>query len=257
MRVVTFASGSSGNCTLLSVDDTHVLIDAGISMRRIKTQLGALGLTPLDLSGVFVTHEHRDHIAGLQTMIKSWEIPIFAPRTVANHLRWTVVGVDRVLREIPVGEIYPFLNLSVRAFLTPHDTDMSVGYRVETADGIFAFSTDMGTVTEDVLNGLTGADIAVIEANHDVDMLRYGGYPYFLKQRILSDHGHLSNDCCAELAVHLAQTGTGRIILGHLSRENNTPVAALSKVRQALDAEGLERTELYIAPASEQLCVTI
>ena len=256
MRIVTFASGSGGNCTLVSGGETHLLIDAGISMRRITRALRELGLTPQMLSGVLVTHEHGDHVAGLRTMTKQFSVPIYAPRTVANHLHWSIAGIDPVLHEIQPGTGYDIGDMCFAAFRTPHDTDMSVGYRIKSGEHIFAFSTDMGMVTNAVLRGLEGAETAVIEANHDVDMLLSGRYPYPLKRRILSDSGHLSNDSCAELAVHLARTGTSRIILGHLSQENNTPQTAFARVRRALDENGLSEVELYIAPACERLCVS-
>ena len=135
--------------------------------------------------------------------------------------------------------------LKIRAFHTPHDTDESVGYRVE-CGGVFAIATDMGCVTEEVRENLLGADAALIEANHDVDMLRFGRYPVFLKRRILSEHGHLSNEDCAHLARELAESGTGTIILGHLSRENNTPDAAMRAVGPALAGTG---ASLLCAPA--------
>lgn len=247
MRIVTFASGSSGNCTFIESGKTSILIDVGISMRRIKANLALCGKTPADLAAVFISHEHSDHVSGLATMVKNYAIPVYAPRTVANHLRYTMTGVEASLREMPVGESVPVGDVSVRAFHTPHDTDESVGYRVE-GDKIFALATDMGCVTEEAESALTGADAVLIEANHDLEMLRTGAYPVYLKKRILSSRGHLSNSDCAALAARLAESGTKNIILGHLSRENNTPALAFSTVRAAL--EGRE-TGLYVAPAGE------
>lgn len=247
MRIVTFASGSSGNCTFIESGKTSILLDAGISARRIKADLALCGKTPGDLSAVFITHEHSDHISGLTTMVKNWPVPIYAPRTVANHLRYTIAGVEKSLREMPVGEAVPVGGVTVRAFPTPHDTDESVGYRVE-GDRVFALATDMGCVTPEAEEALTGADAVLIEANHDLEMLRAGAYPFYLKKRILSSRGHLSNSDCAALAARLAASGTKNIILGHLSRENNTPALAFSTVLAAL--EGRE-TGLYVAPANE------
>ena len=260
MKIAVFASGSGGNCMLLSYKDTHILIDAGISMRRVETSLKSLGLTVEDIGGVLITHEHSDHISGLKMLIKHHGIKIFAPRTVANRLRGMLPEAEEYLRILPVGQDFELGRFKVRAFHTPHDTDESVGYRVE-GGGSFALATDMGCVTDEVLSGLVGADTVLIESNHDENMLCDGPYPVYLKRRILSNHGHLSNADCARLACHLAHNGTRRIILGHLSRENNRPGLAMAESGQALLESGVE---LYCAPVfgclelecgEEQLCL--
>ena len=144
--------------------------------------------------------------------------------------------------------------VTLRAFHTPHDTEESVGWRVSGAGETFALATDMGHVTEEIRDGLLGARVALIEANHDVDMLKNGPYPFPLKKRILSDHGHLSNDDCAALAALLAEHGTKCIVLGHLSRENNTPRRAFDTVNAALSGQN---AQLYVAPAAERLTLEL
>lgn len=245
MKVCVFASGSGGNCLLLSGGGTNILIDAGISMRRIVGSLAQLQLTMRDIGGVLITHEHSDHVSGLKMLLKYHDIQIFAPHTVANHLKGAIPQTEGFIHIIPVGEEFEIGGLKITAFHTPHDTDESVGYRIAGDGAVYAHATDMGMVTDEVLKGLNGADTVLIESNHDEDMLRYGSYPYYLKQRILSEHGHLSNESCAGLARTLAESGTKRIILGHLSRENNTPERAMYAAGQAL--AGVE-TELYYAP---------
>ncbi len=239
MKVFVFASGSSGNCLLISSGDTNILIDAGISLRRLSAALAQTGHTMRDIGGVLITHEHSDHISGLKSLIKKGEFPICAPRTVASRLRGMLPEIEERLRVVPVGESFQLGDLSVRAFHTSHDTDESVGYRVE-GEGVFALATDTGCVTEEIEAGLRGAGTVLIEANHDEEMLRYGPYPVYLKRRILSEHGHLSNAACAQLARRLADSGTRRIILGHLSRENNRPEKALKAVSSALEGCGAE-----------------
>ena len=212
-----------------------------------------------NIGGVLITHEHSDHISGLKMLIKYYRVPVYAPRTVAARLRGMLPEIDDCLQVIPVGESFLLGRLFIKAFHTSHDTDESVGYRVE-GDGVFAMATDMGCVTDEVTEGLKGAGTVLIEANHDEEMLRYGTYPIYLKRRILSDHGHLSNDNCALLARELVRGGTRQIILGHLSRENNTPLRALDTVRGVLaDCP----VHLYCAPVSgclelpvgEELCL--
>ena len=251
MTIRIFASGSSGNCLLLSSGGTHILIDAGISMRRVKSALACAGLTIQDIGGVLITHEHSDHISGLKMLLKYYALPLYAPHTVAARLCGMLPDAVDCMHVIPVGESFRVGSLQVRAFHTPHDTDESVGYRVE-GEGCFAMATDMGHVSQEVVEGLLGADIALIESNHDLEMLRNGGYPFYLKRRILSARGHLSNADCALLARQLAESGTGAIALGHLSRENNRPELALRETAAAL--EGLE-TRLCCAPADGLLCL--
>ena len=245
MKVCVFASGSSGNCLLLSGGGTNILIDAGISMRRIIGGLAQMDLTMRDIGGVLITHEHSDHISGLKVLLKHHDVQLYAPHTVANRLCGSLPEAESAMHIIPVGEEFSIAGLRIRAFHTPHDTDESVGYHVAGDGAVYAHATDMGMVTDEVLDGLCGADTVLIEANHDEDMLRYGPYPYHLKRRILSDHGHLSNENCASLARTLADKGTKRIVLGHLSRENNTPARAMYAAEQALSGTD---AELYFAP---------
>ena len=253
MRLTTFASGSSGNCALLSMDGVHLLLDAGISYRRICEQLALSGVRPEELAAVLITHEHSDHICGLGTLVKRCPAPICAPRIVASHLRLAVAGVAERLHIIEPDVPETLGGLRVRCFRTSHDTEESVGWRVE-GSAVFALATDTGCVTPAVEAGLSGADAVLIEANHDVDMLRFGPYPPHLKRRILSDRGHLSNESCAALAAALARSGTRQILLGHLSRENNTPARARETVSAALAGTD---AALYVAPAAERLTLEI
>lgn len=224
---------------LLSDGDTHLLIDAGISMRRIEQSLARTGLTVNDIAGVLITHEHADHISGLGMLLKHYDLTVYAPHTVGARLCGMLPAAADRLRVVPVGELFPVGGVRVRAFHTPHDTDESVGYRVE-GRGCFALATDMGEVTDEVLDGLLGADTVLIESNHDVTMLVDGGYPVQLKRRILSAHGHLSNADCAALAARLVREGTGTVILGHLSRENNRPELAFAETAGKLEGSGAE-----------------
>ena len=244
MKLSVFASGSTGNCALLSEGDTHLLLDDGISLRKLRAALNLRGLTPGDLSGVVITHEHKEHIAGLPMLCKHCGVPLFAPRTVANHIRWSVAGVDGYIREISPGTPFTVGELRVTAFPTCHDTDQSVGYRIDGSIP-FALCTDTGCVTGEMFAALSGCKAALIEANHDVDMLRAGPYPYYLKRRILSDRGHLSNEDSAALCCKLAEKGLRTLVLGHLSRENNLPSLAERAVRTAL---GQREVSLHIAP---------
>ncbi len=253
MRICTFASGSKGNCTLVSSNGRHFLIDAGISMRRICSNLALSSLKPENLDGIFITHQHSDHISGLGMLTKHYAVPVYAPRSTATHLLVSLSCPGEQIHILNSGTSIDFGDVKISSFPTSHDTEESVGYRVE-GDMVFAIATDTGIVTEHILNGLSGADAVVIESNHDLEMLKYGPYPYPLKQRILSHKGHLSNADCSKLAVYLADSGTRYIILGHLSRENNTASKAFQTVNSALKGRG---TLLFVAPEAERLSLEI
>ena len=254
MNIALFASGSSGNCALVSDGETHILIDAGISARRICAGLTAQDVAPADLAGVLVTHEHSDHVAGLPMLLKYYKnVKVYAPQTVAHALERAAAGLEGRIVPIPVGESVALKNFTLTAFPTMHDTPESVGYVLTGKDARFGVCTDTGCVTAEMLDALAGCDAAVIEANHDVNMLRAGRYPVYLKRRILSDRGHLSNEACAQLACDLAKTGVRSLVLGHLSRENNRPGLAERAVREALDGEGFSAVTLRVAPAEGDL----
>lgn len=253
MRIVTFASGSTGNCCLVSDGGVNVLIDAGISARRIIQGLGVLGLAPQDVCGVLITHEHSDHISGLPVLVKRTGMRIFAPSELGEVLKRVKPELSESIDYIPPDGGLCVGDVRITAFPTPHDTSASFGYRIEGSE-VFAFATDTGHISDELLEGLQGADTVVIEANHDKVMLKNGPYPPFLKQRVLSKHGHLSNDDCAKLACLLADSGTRQIILGHLSQQNNTPEAAETAVSEALSGRNVK---IYTAPANKLLEVLI
>lgn len=248
--VHTLASGSEGNCLLLSTGDTHLLLDAGISTRRIKTALSELNLTVDALSGILITHEHSDHICGLQTLLKHHAIPLYTGAATARQISYRVAGAEPLLHSVASGEVFSVGHCRVTAFATSHDAAGSLDYRIDTPSGSFGAITDTGYVTEEARNALKGVELLLLESNHDVEWLQSGPYPYSLKQRILSDFGHLSNDAAASFAVEMTRSGTREIILAHLSRENNTPARAQETVQRALCAAGL-KPRLSVAPRRE------
>lgn len=245
--VHTLASGSSGNALVISCNDTHLLLDAGISCRRISTALRELELAPADLTAILITHTHTDHIAGLATLLKRCDAPVMGTRQTL----WTLA--DRLgvcggrLSPLDPGTPVSLEDCQIFAFPTSHDAPGSCGYRIDTQDGSVGVLTDSGFVTDEAAEALCGVDLAVLEANHDVETLQSGSYPYYLKRRILGSSGHLCNEDAARFAVTLAGSGTEEIVLAHLSRENNTPAMALRAVETALSAAGLAPT-LSVAP---------
>ena len=243
--VHTLASGSFGNAALLSCDGASFLIDAGISCRRITAALKALSLSPAELDAIFVTHTHSDHISGMGTLLKKTACPIFATARACRELRYRLMDIDARLMAIDCPT--RLLGVSVTPIPTSHDSPGSCGWRLDTESGSVGFLTDTGYVTDEALDLLPGVDFVILEANHDVESLCSGPYPYYLKQRILGLQGHLCNEDAAQFAVTLAENGANDIVLAHLSRDNNTPAMALNAVAAALDGAGLT-PELSVAP---------
>ena len=237
MEYVSFASSSSGNCALLRGGGVNLLVDAGISMKRIRMNLRSLGLELEDLRGVLVTHEHADHVAALEMLSKYTDLPFFMSPGTAGALLRAGKCAEKNLR--PLG---PELSLDLgelRILGVPlmHDAAQPLGWRVEGEKSALAVLTDLGCLTEGVLAAARGCRFAVVECNHDVELLRRGPYPPALQRRILGDRGHLSNETGAELARHLAENGAEALLLGHLSRENNRPPLALAAVRRRVGEE--------------------
>lgn len=243
----TIASGSSGNASLLSCGGTHLLIDMGISCRRICQALSAMGLEPQSLSAVLITHEHTDHISGLATYVKKYRTPILCTPGTALHLRYRTAGIDPLLRPTPLGETVALGEAAVTLLPTSHDCRESCAFRIDTPEGSLGYLTDTGYIPEETGRRLLGAELLVLESNHDVEMLRSGPYPFPLKQRVLGEMGHLSNDTAARYAAESARAGTRAIILAHLSKENNAPQTALNTVARTLEAVDY-RGRLSVAP---------
>ena len=238
MRFAVLGSGSQGNGTLIASGDTLILVDCGFSLRETERRLALLGVSATQLSAVLVTHEHADHIAGLATYLKSYDAPILCTPGTARQLAYRLAGADRLLRPAGMGEAVEVGACQVTPLPTSHDCRESAAFRVDTPDGAVGYLTDTGYIPEMTGERLLGVELLVLESNHDVETLRSGPYPYYLKQRVLGAFGHLSNDEAAAYAAASARAGTRSIILAHLSRENNTPQMALNAVGRLLEAAG-------------------
>ena len=251
MELRTLASGSSGNCILISHNGAHLLVDAGISCRRIVTALRSFGIEPGDLLGVCITHEHSDHIAGLATLTKHYGLKVCTSPGTARQLCYRMAGLEDLIRPLPPGEGMEVGPFALGSFPTSHDAAEPMGFTFSAGGKKAAVVTDLGCVSDGVLRGVLGAQAVVCESNHDVEWLQSGPYPYYLKARILGDKGHLSNEAGAALALRCAQEGAHTVVLAHLSAENNTPARALETARRALSAGGIEKITLAVAPRSE------
>lgn len=246
-KVCPLYSGSSGNATFVGNSEGGVLIDAGVSCKSIKTALEAIGQSIETIRAIFITHEHIDHIRGLKILLKYYSIPVFASAGTLDYLEeMDYLSPGSAVQVVsPEGEYIS--GMVVRPFRTPHDAAESLGFSIETGDERrICIATDLGHITDEVRASLMGCDLAVIESNYDKHMLECGSYPYSLKRRILGKTGHLSNDHCAQELLSLANNGTTRFFLAHLSKENNIPELALQTAVNELACGGLTRGEDYL-----------
>ncbi len=240
IKFQSFLSGSSGNCTFITNDETSVLVDCGATAKYITQCLARIGVEPGRIDAVLVTHEHRDHTSGVGVFSRKYHVPVFATEgTWRGMERITGVISDSYRQNLAAEKELKIGNLSVLPFHIPHDANHPVGFRFCSEAEIFTIATDLGHISDELVEYLTGSDSMIIEANHDLQMLRTGRYPYPLKRRILSDRGHLSNDSCGRLCAMLAKTGTKSFWLGHLSKENNVPTLAYETVKSILKQEGI------------------
>lgn len=236
MQLHVLASGSSGNAIFLELGGKRVLIDAGISARRIEQGLKAVGICASDLDAVLVTHEHSDHVSGLPVFTKRFKVPVYARR-----LAWDAFQpqhhVDPSFRR-ELGFTLDLGNVKVEPFSIPHDAAEPVGFRFSCGDFRCVVATDIGCVTQRMEMVLAQSDVLVFESNHDVDMLKGGPYPWFLKQRILGNKGHLSNHETGKTLVRIARKSGMHVFLAHLSQHNNRPEVAMKTVGKQLEECG-------------------
>lgn len=234
LELCSIASGSSGNCICIGNDNEHVLIDAGISGKRIENGLAEFDLKAQDMSAILITHEHIDHIAGLGVMARRYHLPIYATeKTIEAIKNVKSVGKidDELFHPISAGDEFNIGSLNLKSIHISHDAADPVAYRVDYKDKRMAVITDLGTYDDEIVGQLQGLDALLLEANHDVHMLQTGIYPYPLKQRILGDRGHLSNERSGQLLCELLHDRFGTVMLGHLSKENNYEELAYEAVR--------------------------
>ena len=234
LELCSIASGSSGNCICVGSDDCHVLIDAGISGKRIENGLNAIDLTSRDMQGILITHEHIDHIAGLGVMARRYGLPMYATEDTIHAIKQTssVGRIDESLfHVIQPQEAFEIGDLHITPISISHDAADPVAYRIEKGDRKVAVVTDLGTYDDAIVSQLQNLDILLLEANHDIHMLEVGSYPYPLKRRILGDRGHLSNELSGKLLCRVLHDRMKAVFLGHLSKENNYEELAYETVR--------------------------
>ncbi len=233
----SLASGSSGNCHYISCKGKRILVDAGLSGKRIQNRLAEIDVNPEELTEIFVTHEHHDHICGVGVLSRRFDLPIYA-----NGKTWEAMGekLGRIktknIRTFTTNQPVFLEDLKITPYPIPHDAAEPVGFSIENSGRKISITTDLGYVSEDIIQQIKDSQLVVLESNHDVDMLKAGKYPYFLKRRILSDNGHLSNEVAGNTIVELVNNNVQNILLAHLSMENNFPELAMVTVKNILDS---------------------
>ena len=234
MRMCSIASGSSGNCIYVGSDNHHILIDAGISRKRVEAGLRELELSGKDIDGILLTHEHSDHIKGLGVLARKYGVPIYATPGTAGAVK-AMSGLGRIddslFVEIHADQDFQIGDLKVSPFHISHDAAEPVAYRIACGEKKMAVATDLGVYTDYTVEHLKGLDVLLLEANHDIHMLQVGAYPYYLKQRISGDLGHLSNETAGKLLCEVLHDDLKAIVLGHLSKENNYAELAYETVK--------------------------
>jgi phosphoribosyl 1,2-cyclic phosphodiesterase len=236
VKFCSLFSGSSGNALFIGTEKTKLLIDAGLSGKKILEALCSIGENPAELSAILISHEHVDHVRGAGIVSRKQNIPIYA-----NESTWQAMeyGLGPVKLENRVsfctGEEFEIGDICVRPFSIPHDAAEPVGFNFFAQGKRVTTATDIGHMNEELLAYIEGNDLVLLESNHDIEMLRVGPYPWSLKKRILGDHGHLSNENAAKVITYLAEKGCRRFILGHLSNENNFPELAYQTTYNALN----------------------
>jgi phosphoribosyl 1,2-cyclic phosphodiesterase len=235
LKLASLYSGSSGNSIYISSKSTHILVDAGLSGKRIEKSMASIGESIKNIQAILISHEHMDHILGAGVLSRRYGIPIYANEKTWEAMRVSLKKIDPdCIRIFLTGQPFKIGDIEVNTFSTPHDAIEPVGFNFCCNKKKVTIATDIGHIHKSLLNNLVGSDMILLESNHDIEMLKVGRYPWPLKQRIMSDKGHLCNDMAAKVVAYLAANGTKKFLLGHLSKENNFPELAFQTVKNAL-----------------------
>ncbi len=235
--IYSLMSGSSGNSTLIVQGNSLILLDCGASGKKITQAVESLGYSCSDISAILLTHEHSDHISGAGILSRRFDIPIYATAETFGAMKVGPLKEGNINHILP-NRKFEIEGVEISPFSISHDAANPVGYSFELSEGKFTSLTDTGVITKEIYEMVKDSRVMLLEANHDVEMLQYGSYPYQLKRRIASREGHLSNNTAAAVAAQLMENGAERIILGHLSNENNTPEIAYKTAENALTEKG-------------------
>jgi phosphoribosyl 1,2-cyclic phosphodiesterase len=266
MRVKVLASGSSGNCYLVQGGGHNLLVDCGLSATNLQKFLQEEGVDVSTLSGIFITHDHHDHLSGAGIVSRRWGIPVYANRNTLKEARFRWEKIEKLqqerygrpvslenrytnLKELQTGDSISFGSLEIASFPVSHDAAETVCYTFKDEETQAVILTDLGSATPEIIEPLNNSKLIVLESNHDTEALWQGRYPYSLKKRVSGDQGHLSNEQSASILIKcLEESGLNHTVwLAHLSRENNSPALALYTMRKKLAEVGIEQFPLEVA----------
>ena len=249
MEFLNLASGSKGNCSIVSTDNVSLMIDDGLALRTLEERARLANFDIRKLNAILITHEHTDHIGGIAKLCKKYSLPVYCHKESKEHIDPMITPyVINSDMDLP----FEIGDLVISPFRLPHDSNYNLGYKISQGGVSLSIATDLGYVSESTLEKLSGSDFVMLESNHDVDMLKNGAYPYPLKHRILSKNGHLSNEECANTILELKKRGTKKFLLAHLSQDNNTPEVAFDCTAKALEKDGyVEGIDAYVDIANQ------
>ena len=247
MLVTNFASGSKGNSTLLVCGDTKLLIDIGINYKSLKDRMNSIGYDPKGLYGVLITHTHRDHIGGLATLVNKTNLRVFAPPLIAKEL-YKIINKDNI---IVIEDLFHINDIEIKLIPLSHDVPLCVGFIIKYDKKELVYITDTGYINKKHFKELSNKDIYFLESNHDEEMLMNGPYPLILKQRVISDNGHLSNSTASEYLSTWIGDKTKVIILGHLSEVNNTKEVCKDTITKVFKENNIKFKNIILADQYE------
>ncbi len=239
LKFCSLYSGSSGNCQFIKTEKTSILVDAGLSGKKIQQEMIKIGEDPQKINAIFITHEHIDHIQGAGVLSRRFDIPIYANEKTWSAMR-SIIGdikshnIKTMSEDAEVGDIF------IQSFDISHDAASPVGYNIYHKNKKISMLTDTGCINASIINSITDADLLLVESNHDEDMVLIGPYPWSLKRRVLGEFGHMSNDAAGNLITKVIKKGTEIVLLGHLSKENNFPQLAYKTVENILIENGID-----------------
>ena len=247
-------SGSSGNCLFVKNKDTRVLVDVGVSAKKIADSLEKIGEQANKLDAVLISHEHKDHIQGLRVFFKKYGVPVYANKNTWDKVEDTTKGEikEPYKKYFITNEEFKIKDFVIRPFNKSHDAVEPVGFNFIADDKKITIATDLGYISKNIVDALDFSDFIFLESNHDKEMLKMGVYPWYLKQRILSKEGHLSNETAGRAVAYFATRGTKKFMLGHLSKNNNFPELAYETVKSTLEAHGLSIDDINLCIASQE-----
>jgi len=238
VRFCSLASGSSGNCHLINDGKNFILIDAGLSGKQIENKLREVDIDPKNLSAILVSHEHSDHICGVGILSRRYNIPIYANSGTWTGMECKIGNVkDENIKCFTSNENFSIGDFNIRPYKISHDANDPVGFSIVKDNIKISIATDLGYISENIIEEIGGSNLVILESNHDEEMLKAGSYPYSLKRRVLSNIGHLSNEAAGNAIVDLVSKNVKSILLGHLSKENNFPELAIITIKNILESK--------------------